>query len=106
MRKIVRIGGWLLVMETKIPPGEGDSVGWRRTGCSVHDVAHVRNLRERYRHCWVSLVLANVNIAVIINVNMMTFTFSSMSRIESGKQLLPVGVATRELRREFASSIT
>ena len=48
----------------------------------------------------------NVNMAIIIKVNMMNITFSSMSRIESGKQLLPVGVATRELRREFASSIT
>ena len=48
----------------------------------------------------------NVNMVIIVKVNMMNITFSSMSRIESGKQLLPVGVATRELRREFASSIT
>ena len=48
-----------------------------------------------------------VDKAIITEVNiLMTFTFSSMSSIESGKQLLPVGVATRELRREFASSIT
>ena len=48
-----------------------------------------------------------VDMAIINEVNiLMTFTFSSMSSIESGKQLLPVGVATRELRREFASSIT
>ena len=48
-----------------------------------------------------------VDMAIINEVNiLMTLTFSSMSSIESGKQLLPVGVATRELRREFASSIT
>ena len=50
--------------------------------------------------------MLGLNVNIIIKVNMMNITFSSMSRIESGKQLLPVGVATRELRREFASSIT
>ena len=51
--------------------------------------------------------ITEVDKAIITEVNiLMTFTFSSMSSIESGKQLLPVGVATRELRREFASSIT
>lgn len=47
-----------------------------------------------------------VALAALSTTSLMYATFSSMSRIESGKQLLPVGVATRELRREFASSIT
>ena len=62
------------MMETKIPPGEGDSVGWRRTGCSVDHVAHVRNLCERFRHCWVSLIFANVNMEIITKEKRTTTT--------------------------------
>ena len=55
-------------------------------------------------HMVMVMVIAIIILMVIVIV--IVITFSSISRIESGKQLLPVGVVTRELRREFASSIT